>query len=111
MYRMLTFFDLADGVDIADFEKALKALNHHLIDVGLLHSMGNIGRRSSDTPMDTDDERPQEWFFVSTFVDKEQCDRSYAYVKTGEEPGKSIHDEVMTRIRNGIFTCWDDVDD
>ena len=111
MYRMLSFFDLEDGVDIADFEKALKALSHHLIDVGLLHSMGNIGRRSSDTRMDTDEERSQQWFFVSTFVDKEQCDRSYAYIKTGEEPGKSIHGAVMSRIRNGIFTCWDDVDD
>ena len=111
MYRMLSFFDLEEGVEIADFEKALKALNHHLIDVGLLQSAGNIGQRSSDTAMDTDDQRSQQWFFVSTFVDKEQCDRSYAYIKSGEEPGKSIHDAVRSRIRNGIFSCWEDLDD
>lgn len=108
MFRMLSFFDLADGVDIASFAAALQSFNEHLIDVGLLHSQGNIGRRRSDTPMHTDDVRTQDWFFESIFVDKAQCDRAYEYVSKGEEPCATLHKAVQSKMRNGIFSCWQD---
>jgi len=108
MYRMLSVFDLAEGRDLAGFEEALEPFCQHMIDVGLLYSTGPIGRRSGNTPMDTDETRSQHYMFVSTFVDKAQCDASYAYIKSGEEPCASLHEAVHSKMRNGIFSCWDD---
>lgn len=108
MFHMLSVFDLADGTDMAAFKESLIAFTDHLIDVGLLHSLGAIARRSSDTPMDTDQERHQAWMFVSSFEDKEQCDRAYEYVERGEEPCASLHGAMRSKMRNGIFSCWEE---
>ena len=108
MLRMLSFFDLAEGVDVDDFEAALSLFCQHMIDAGMLVTWGPIGRRSSNTPMDTDDAREQQYFFVTTFVDQEQCDASYAYIKSGEEPCASLHTAMRSKMQNGIFSCWED---
>jgi hypothetical protein len=108
MYRMLSFFDLAEGEDLASFEKALAPFCQHMIDIGMLQSRGPVGRRSGNTPMDTDEARSQQYMFVSTFADKAQCDASYAYIKSGEEPCASLHKAMESKMRNGIFSCWDD---
>jgi len=76
----------------------------------LLHSQGAVGRHYSNTRMDTDDERKQRWFFVSTFNDKLQCEKAYEYVAKGEEPCVSLHKAVVARMHNGIFSCWEDPD-
>jgi len=110
MFRMLNFFDLADGEDIGSFEESLTSFSQHLIDMTLLHSQGAVGRRYSNTRMDTDDERKQRWFFVSTFNDKLQCEKAYEYVAKGEEPCVSLHKAVVARMHNGIFSCWEDPD-
>jgi hypothetical protein len=107
---MLSFFDLADDVDIGSFEASLESFNEHLIGVGLLYAQGNVGRRCSDTPMHTDDARTQGWFFESIFIDKAQCDRAFEYVSKGEEPIVTLHKAVLSKMRNGIFSCWEDRD-
>lgn len=111
MFRMLSFFDLADGVDVDDFERALAPFCHHMIDAGLLHSRGLVGKRTDDTPMDTDASRSQQYFFVSTFVDQSQCDASYDYIKKGEEPCASLHTAMRSKMQNGVFSCWGDPTD
>lgn len=108
MYRMLSFFDLAGNSTIEDFETALTPFCQHMIDVGMLQSWGPIGRRSDNTPMDTDEATTQGYFFVSTFVGKSQCDGSYAYIKEGKEPCASLHREMRSMMQNGIFSCWED---
>ena len=108
MYRMLSFFDLAEDTDVAEFEHALTPFCQHMIDIDMLHSWGPVGRRSTNTPMDTDESRSQQYMFVSTFVDKAQCDASYAYIKSGQEPCTSLHTTMRSMMRNGIFSCWDD---
>lgn len=107
---MLSFFDLADDIEIGTFEISLASFNEHLVGVGLLHSQGNIGRRCSNTPMHTDEERTQGWYFESVFIDKAQCDRAYEYVSKGEEPCATLHKAVVSKMHNGIFSCWDDRD-
>ena len=108
MFRMLSFFDLEDGSTIEEFEAALAPFCQHMIDVGMLQSWGPVGRRSDNTPMDTDEATAQQYFFVSTFVDKNQCDGSYAYIKLGEEPCASLHRAMRSKMQNGIFSCWED---
>lgn len=111
MYRMLSFFDLAEGASIAEFESALAPFCQHMIDVGMLQSWGPIGTRSANTPMDTDEATSQHYFFVSTFVDKNQCDASYAYIKQGGEPCASLHLTMRSKMHNGIFSCWEECAD
>ena len=108
MFRMLSFFDLADGVSVDDFEAALTPFCQHMIDAGMLVSWGPVGRRTDNTPMDTDELHEQQYFFVSTFADKAQCDASYAYIKAGEEPCASLHTAMRSKMQNGIFSCWND---
>ena len=105
---MLNFFDLADGVGIDEFEAALTAFNQHLVDEGLLQSVGPVAARVATTPMDTDEDRNQRWFFVSTFADLEQCEAAYALIASGKEPTASLHDAVRSNMRDGIFSCWQD---
>lgn len=108
MFRMLSFFDLEEGSTIEEFEAALAPFCQHMIDVGMLQSWGPIGRRSDNTPMDTDETTGQQYFFVSTFADKDQCDGSYAYIKLGKEPCASLHTAMRAKMRNGTFSCWED---
>jgi len=108
MFRMLSFFDLAKDASIDDFENALTPFCQHMIDVGMMQSWGPVGRRSDNTPMDTDEGTPQRYFFVTTFVDKQQCDASYAYIKDGSEPCASLHRAMRSTMQCGIFSCWED---
>lgn len=108
MLRMLNFFDLADGVDVGTFEASLREFSQHLVDEGLLHSVGPLAERVAETPMDTDEERAERWFFVSTFVDRDQCDAAYALIASGSEPTASLHDTVRSKMMNGVFSCWQD---
>ncbi|MEJ2178283.1 MAG: hypothetical protein P8Y12_10130 [Gammaproteobacteria bacterium] len=76
----------------------------------LLVSIGPIGSRDSDTPMDTDEERNHQYFFVTTFVDKAQCDRSYAYILGHSETGDAFHDDVYKKVERPIFVCYEDIE-
>ena len=108
MFRMLSFFDLVEGATIDDFEAALTPFCQHMIDVRMMQSWGPVGIRSNNTPMDTDERTSQQYFFVTTFADKNQCDASYAYIKDGAEPCASLHTAMRAKMRNGIFSCWED---
>ena len=105
---MLSFFDLAEDCDIAEFEAALASFCRHMIDAGMLHSWGPVGHRDDDTPMDTDVSRCQQFFFVSTFVNKSQCDGAWDYIAKGDEPCASLHTAMRSKMQNGIFSCWED---
>lgn len=106
MYHMLSSFDLDENVSIPEFQETLLAFSAHMKKQGLLLTIGPLGRRSSDTPMDTDDERGQQFFFIMSFRDRDQCDAAYDYVDT-ELPS---HNSVITKVKNALFTCWEDVD-
>lgn len=109
MFHMLTCFNLKEGVGMPDFEAALASFVSHMQEVDLVQSTGPIGERQDDTPMDTDAERDHRYFFTTTFRDRVQCDDAYAYLKSHEEPGYSIHEEVNGRVENPIFICWQDL--
>ncbi len=110
MFHMLSCFNLKSGVTTNDFQQALAILDAHLKDINMLYSTGNIGRRKRYRIMDTDDERSHEYFFVMTFSDLSQCDRSIEYVYSEEEPGYSIHRAVWTKVDNPVFICWEDIE-
>tara|TARA_B100000678_G_C17853330_1_gene360068 strand:+ start:179 stop:508 length:330 start_codon:yes stop_codon:yes gene_type:complete len=109
MFHMLSCFNLKPGVSINDFKKSLITLDKHLQDVSMIDSTGNIGRRQRHRIMDTDDERDHEYFFVMTFRNLSQCDRSIDYLYSEEEPGNSIHQAVWRKVDNPVFICWEDI--
>ena len=109
MFHMLTCFDLKPGVLLEEFEQALAVYTAHMHGLDLVESNGPIGLRQSDTIMDTDDEREQNYFVIMHFRDRVQTDNAIAYIKTHSEPGDSIHKEVYSKVQNQIFRCWQDI--
>jgi len=109
MFHMLTCFNLKSGISIEGFQKSLREFSAHLVEADLLLATGPIGRRQTDTIMDTDEERNHEFFFITSFRDREQCDRSVDYVIPHEDPGESFHTAVLTKVKDPIFICWEDI--
>ena len=75
----------------------------------LIHSTGPVGRWQSDTIMDTDSERDQQFFFITSFRDRAQCDRAVRQIFAQREPGDSIHKAAYANIVDQIFICWEDL--
>lgn len=84
------------------------AFSDHMKAMGLIESVGPIGLRDSETPMDTDKERNHRYFFVTTFLDKSQCDRSYEYILGHTESGDTFHDGVYKKVVDPVFICFED---
>ena len=109
MFHMLTCFNLKPKVSVDDFRHALTRFMSHMETMDLAQSMGPIGRRQTDTIMDTDSERDHEYFFIMSFKDRGQCDRAVEYVTPHKEPAESIHKAVYAGIKDAIFICWEDI--
>ena len=109
MFHMLSCFDLKPGDTIEDFKPSLEEFDRYFRTIDLIHSTGPIGRRQRHPVMDTDDERDHEYFFVTTFRDRKQCDRSVEHIYAAEEPGKSIHAGIWHKVTHPVFTCWEDL--
>ena len=77
--------------------------------LNLMVSVGPIGSRDNDTPMDTDAERDHKYFFITTFLDKAQSDRSYEYILRHTETGDAVHDDVFKKVKDPVFICYSDV--
>lgn len=109
MFHMLTCFNLKPDYSIDEFRDSVANLTNHMRGVDLVHSSGPVGRRQSDTIMDTDTERHHEYFFIMSFRDREQCDNAVNYLLPHEEPGESIHKAVYSKVTDQIFICWEDL--
>jgi len=109
MFHMLTCFNLKPEFSLDDFRKSVADFTKHMQEIDLVLSTGAIGRRQINTIMDTDRERNHEFFFIMSFRDREQCDRSVEYLLPHEEPGESIHKEVYSKVKDQIFICWEDL--
>ncbi len=109
MFHMLSCFDLKPGEDIAAFRSAYSDFVDYMKSVDLIENSGSLGRRRSDTPMDTDDERDHEYFVIMSFSDRTQIDAAYAYIKKHVEPGETSHNNIFKKIQDPVFICWQDL--
>jgi hypothetical protein len=109
MFHMLSCFDLKPGEDIETFRKVYDDFAAFMKSIDLIADSGPVGRRQSDTPMDTDEERNHEYFAIMSFRDRAQVDAAYAYIKEHVEPGESSHNGVYERVENPVFICWQDL--
>ena len=110
MYRFLSCFQLKPGVSIDEYAKALAEFTRHLQESDLIDSVGPIGRRHRHPVMDTDSEREHEYYFISSFRDREQCDRAVEYIQSQREPAHSVHHLMYSKIFDSVFICWEDID-
>lgn len=109
MFHMLSCFDLKPEYSLEEFQQSLADYTEHMHTLDLVESKSPIGLRQSDTIMDTDDERQQNYFMLMNFRDRAQSDKAVDYIKTHQEPGDSIHKKVYSKVHNLIFICWQDI--
>ena len=109
MFHMLTCFNLTPQSTLQEFKLALGEFTKQMEELNLMHSTGPIGRRMKHEIMDTDDERLHEYFFITTFRDREQCDLAVDYILPDREPGGSSHRAVYGKVMDPVFICWEDV--
>ena len=108
MLHMLTCFDLAPGIELEAFRRALADYTAHMHSLDLVESSGPIGVRQSDTILDTDSERGHEHFVIMTFRDRAQADAAVDTILRHQEPTDSIHMAVYGKVRDPVFICWQD---
>jgi hypothetical protein len=109
MFHMLSYFDLKKGVTIDEFRTSNNQFGAHMLELGLIDSIGPIGRRQRHPIMDTDNERNQEYFFLMSFANREQCDQAVNCIQAHAEPSETIHDGISSKIENYVFICWADI--
>jgi hypothetical protein len=109
MFHMLSWFNLKPGISADEFCESVALFTTHLTDGGLICSAGPIGRRQSETILDTDEERQQEYFFSISFRDRAQSDRAVEHIFRHEEPTEAIHTAVYSKVTDEIFICWEDL--
>lgn len=109
MFHMLSCFNLVDGTDIEAFRVSYGRFLEDMKDLELVETTGPIGRRESDTPMDTDDARDHQYFVLMSFKDRAQVDAAYAYIARHVEPGDTTHNAVLSKVADPVFICWQDL--
>lgn len=109
MFRMLTCFNLRPETSIQEFSSAYFAFVAHMKDLDLVAGSGPIGRRQSDSGLDTDADRGHEYFALMDFRDRAQADRALAHIRPRQNPTEALHRAVLTRARQVIFIAWEDI--
>ena len=109
MFTMLSWFDIKQGYSPRECQQALDELAEHMLAQGLITGVGPLARRETDTILDTDSERSQQYFMLMHFHDKAQSDLAVEYIKSRSEPGASIHKNAYSRLSNLVFICWEDL--
>ncbi len=110
MIHMLSRFDLKSGITIEQFSRNYYELVEQMHAQDLVAGTGRIGRRACDTPMDTDAADAPEYYAVMSFKDRDQLDRSYAYLSNAEVNRATSHPSVNRAVTNYVFTCWQDLE-
>lgn len=110
MLHMLSCFDLKEGTTIDEFKTFKDSFQRHMRELNLLESTGPIGRRNKHPIMDTDEERGQEYFFVMSFLNEDQCNKAVERIYGQKKPDDKGHIALSSTVDNAIFVCWEDIE-
>ena len=110
MFHMLTCFDLKPDVEIKEFQASYEKFFEFMHGIDLVEGSGPIGRRQSDTIMDSDDERDHQYFVVMSFRDRAQVDAAVAELFRHKVPTEPMHKAVYSKVQNQVFICWQDLE-
>lgn len=106
--HLLSAFDLRRGQDAESFAEIYGTFVRELYEADLIVDARPMGRRVSDTPMDTDEERDHQFFTILTFRDRAHMDAAYAHIEARMRAVTGEHLDMYSRTANQIFTCWQD---
>ncbi len=109
MFVMLSSFNLREGETPESCREAIQNFAAHMQQQQMLVSVGPLGKRVANTPMDTDDNRQLNYYFLSYFENRAQSDRAYELIEQGVEPTVSIHRAMISKVRDAVFTCWNEL--
>ncbi|QGX99790.1 hypothetical protein EI983_16555 [Roseovarius faecimaris] len=109
MIHMLSGFNLKDDESLETFRADYAAFVKDLEAAGVIAGASPLARRVADTPMDTVEDNPRQYFSVLSFRDRAQLDASYAHIEARAAPGTSSHLTMYRRLRDTVFTCWEDM--
>ena len=109
MFHLLSCFDLKPESTIDAFNSVMQEFVELMQSQQLAHRVGSVGRRQRHPIMDTDKERDQEYFFIMSFVDIDQCDLAVKSIQGHHDPQDSVHNKMIEMITNPIFICWEDI--
>ncbi|MEO0328357.1 MAG: hypothetical protein AAF217_07125 [Pseudomonadota bacterium] len=110
---MLSAFNLKTGTDFNDFKQDYAKFVSVVRDMELIVDAGPIGRRISDTPMDTAEAEHREYFHIMRFQDRAQLEKAYEHLLNNKETrnDKITHIRINRAVVDPTFICWqEDVD-
>lgn len=106
--HMLSAFNLRRGHDVDEFAEVYASFVEELYEADLIIDAQPMGRRVSDTPMDTDEDRTHQFFTILTFRNRAHLDKAYAHIEDRMRTVTSEHLDMYSRTSDAIFTCWQD---
>jgi len=107
MILMHGLFDLKDGVEEGEFCQDFELFSNHLRDVRLVVG-GRFMRHQAHDGYNA--REPSTEYYVSVeFVDMDQAEACWDYVEKNDEPLKTLHGAVFSKIRNSAFFLSSDV--
>ncbi|MEM9256723.1 MAG: hypothetical protein AAGA91_14850 [Pseudomonadota bacterium] len=108
MFHMLSCFDIRSASNLAECQALLRRYAEHMQQLGLITGSDPIGARQNDTILDTDEDRDQQYFHLMHFRDRAQADRAVKHIESLQEPSKTLHRDLYTKLENLVFVCWAD---
>lgn len=107
MIIMHGLFDLKDGVKEGEFRQSFEQFSDHLKDSRMVVSW-RIMRHQAHHGYNA--RPPLTHYYVSIeFTEMDQAERCWGYVQENDEPLKSLHDAVFSKVHNTTFFLSSDI--
>jgi len=107
MILMHGLFDLNDGVKEKEFRQCFEQFSEHLKESNMTVS-GRVMRHQAHDGYNA--RAPLTDYYVSIeFIDMDHAERCWAYIQESNEPLKSLHDAVFSKVQNTSFFLSSDI--
>jgi len=100
-------FDLKEGRTEGDFRRAFDLFSEHLKNLDMVVSWRFMRHQEHEG---YNAREPSTQYYVSVeFADMHRAEQSWAYIEKNDEPMKSLHDAVLSKIQDTVFFLSTDV--
>ncbi len=107
MIIMHGLFDLKEGRAEGDFRRAFDLFSEHLKNLDMVVSWRFMRHQEHEG---YNAREPSTQYYVSVeFADMHRAEQSWAYIEKNDEPMKSLHDAVLSKIQDTVFFLSADV--
>ena len=107
MIIMHGLFDLKEGRTEGDFRRAFDLFSEHLKNLDMVVSWRFMRHQEHEG---YNAREPSTQYYVSVeFADMHRAEQSWAYIEKNDEPMKSLHDAVLSKIQDTVFFLSTDV--